>query len=398
MSTRQSAVNGSSVPAIASRAAAPASAPVRVMIVVGSLEVGGAQKHIYDLVRQFDRTKLDVSIVISQTGGYFFDRMRELGVPLYNLDVRSPRDLVLRLPRFLRFVREVDPDVLHVFLYYPSLFGCLARLLPGRRAPRLILSKRSLNLSLRRDRLAVHKYILMRVPDVFTAVSEPVRARCVELGASPDKVKVIENGIEWIEAPPRGKLRERLGLAADVPLIGAVGSLTPRKRHRELLQAMAVLLEARPDAHLVVMGEGQLRGDLEAEARRLGIEHRVHLPGMLIPAISYVRDLSTFVLPSSEEGMSNALLEAMMAGVPCVASDIPSNREVITAGEDGVLVDVDQPGAFAAAMKAVLDDHASSGTMGARARETIRRRFNARTMVDANEDLYVTLARQRRSA
>ena len=398
MSTRKSAVNGSSVPAIASRAAAPASAPVRVMIVVGSLEVGGAQKHIYDLVRQFDRTRFDVSIVISQPGGYFYDRMRELGVPLYNLDVRSPRDLVLRLPRFLRFVRAVDPDVLHAFLYYPSLFGCLARLMPGRRAPRLILSKRSLNLSLRPDRLAVHKYILMRVPDVFTAVSEPVRERCVALGASPDKVKVIENGIEWIEAPPLGKLRQQLGLAEDVPLIGAVGSLTVRKRHRQLLRAMAELLKVRPDAHLVLMGEGSLRSELEAEVRRLGIEQRVHLPGMLVPAISYVRDLSIFVLPSSEEGLSNALLEAMMAGVPCVASDIPSNREVITDGEDGVIVDVEDPRAFAAAMTAVLDDHGRSRTLGAQARETIRRRYNARTMVDANEDLYMALARQRRGA
>lgn len=396
MSTAE-ALNTARVPDRDAAASADGSAPVRVMIVVGSLEVGGAQKHIYDLVRQVDRSKFDIRIVISQTGGYFYDRMGELGVPMLNLDVRSPRHLLLRLPRFLRFVREVDPDVIHAFLYYPSLFGCIARVIRGRRAPRLILSKRSLNLSLRADRLAVHQRILMRVPDAITAVSEPVRERCLELGASPDRVSVIENGIEWIDAPPQGNLRRTLGLGPDTLLVGAVGSLTVRKRHRQLLQAMFTLLPQVPDAHLVIMGEGNLRGELEAEARRLGIEHRVHLPGALVPAISYVSDLSIFALPSSEEGMSNALLEAMMAGVPCVGSAIPSNREVITSGRDGALVDVDDANAFAEALRALLTDPRRRQSMGLQARETIRRRFSARTMVEANEDLYVALARQRRS-
>jgi glycosyltransferase involved in cell wall biosynthesis len=369
---------------------------VRVMIVVGSLEVGGAQKHIFDLVRQVDRSKFDISILISQAGGYFYDRMRELGIPLYDLDVRGPRHLISRFPRFLKFVREADPDVLHAFLYYPSLFGCLARLLGGRRAPRLILSKRSLNLSLRADRHAIHKYILMRAPDAITAVSEPVRQRCLELGATSDKVRVIENGIEPVDVTPTGHLRRLLGLGPDALLVGAVGSLTPRKRHRQLLAAMALLIPDLPDVHLVLMGEGQLRGELEAESRRLGISHRVHLPGMLVPAVSYVGDLSLFALPSSEEGMSNALLEAMMASVPCVASDIPSNREVVTNGQDGVLVDVDNPRVFADAMTAVLTDPRRRRSMGMQARDTILRRFGSRSMVEANEDLYIALARQRR--
>jgi glycosyltransferase involved in cell wall biosynthesis len=95
--------------------------------------------------------------------------------------------------------------------------------------------------------------------------------------------------------------------------------------------------------------------------------------------------------------MSNALLEAMMAGVPSVGSDIPSNREVITNGRDGVLVDVDDAGAFADALRALLTDSRRRQSMGRQARDTIRRRFNGRTMVEANQDLYVALARQRRT-
>jgi glycosyltransferase involved in cell wall biosynthesis len=398
MSTQSQPISNAGLRKASIATAVPTPERVRVMIVVGSLEVGGAQKHIFDLIRQVDGSRFEISVVISQAGGYFYDRIREMGIPIHDLDVRGPRHLISRFPRFLRIVREVEPDVLHAFLYYPSLFSCLVRLLPGRRTPRLILSKRSLNLSLRSDRHAVHKYILMRVPDAITAVSEPVKQRCLELGASSDRVSVIENGIEPVDPTPSGKLRRTLGLGDDALLVGAVGSLTIRKQHRQLLQAMAPLVAEVPDVHLVLMGEGPLRGELEAESRKLGIGHRVHLPGMLVPAVSYVGDLSLFVLPSSEEGMSNALLEAMMAGVPCVASDIPSNREVVTNGEDGVLTDVQDPRAFADAMKAVLTDSRRRRSMGSRARDTILRRFGARTMVEANEDLYIALARQRRLA
>jgi len=371
----------------------PATRP-RVMIVVGSLEVGGAQKHIYDLVRQFDRSAFGISIVVSQAGGYFYDRMRELEVPIRNLDVRSPRHLAMRLPRFLRFVREADPDVLHAFLYYPSLFACLARLLCWPRPPRLILSKRSLNLELRADRLAVHRRILMRVPDAITAVSAPVRDRCLELGASPDRVTVIENGIEWIEAPPAGRLRERLGLPSGTPLIGAVGSLTVRKRHRQLLHAMAQLLEERPDAHLVLMGEGNLRAELEAEARRLAIDGRVHMPGMLVPAISYVRDLSLFVLPSSEEGMSNALLEYMSAGRAVIATDVGANAELVRHGKDGLIVPPGDPDSVTRAIGELLANPMRAAGYGASARRRVEAEFSRDAMRRRFEEFFSNLIRE----
>jgi glycosyltransferase involved in cell wall biosynthesis len=368
------------------------------MIVVGCLEIGGAQKHIFDLIRLLDPSRFEVSIVVEEAGGYFYDCLRERGITIRSLDIEGRWDVMRRFPRFVKYVREADPDVLHLFLYYPSLFGCLVRMWPGRSTPRVILAKRSMEVSLRRDHELMYRSILMRVPDVITAVSEPVRRRCVELGASPEKVRLIENGIELGAATPTGKLRQLLGLEPGTPLVGAVGNLTPRKRHRTLLQAMAALLPDVPTAHLVVMGEGQLRGELEAESRALGIQDRVHLPGMLAPAVDYIGDLSLFVLPSSEEGMSNALLEAMVAGLPCIGSDIPSNRGVITHGRDGLIVDVENPRELAETMRALLSDPGRRNALGTQARDTIRKRFDPQAMVRTNEDLYTALARQRRGA
>jgi glycosyltransferase involved in cell wall biosynthesis len=96
--------------------------------------------------------------------------------------------------------------------------------------------------------------------------------------------------------------------------------------------------------------------------------------------------------------MSNALLEAMVVGLPCVASDIPSNRELITPGQNGLLVDVEDARAFAAAMGLLLTDRMLRHVIGLEARATIRRRFTVQTMIEANQNLYIALARQRRNA
>jgi glycosyltransferase involved in cell wall biosynthesis len=372
--------------------------PVKVMVVVGSLEIGGAQKHIFDLLRQVDRARFDVSVLIFRSGGHFYEGVRALGIKVHNLDVRSRWDLFRRFRNFVRHVRKIDPDVLHVFLYYSSLFGCLVRLLHYRYGPRVILSKRSMNVSLRPDRNAVYRHILMRVPDAITAVSEPVRQRCLELGASPSKVHVIENGIEPIERVETGNLRRLIGVRDDVLLLGTVGSLTVRKRHKCLLHALPSLVSDFPHLHVVIIGEGALRSELEADCRRLGIEKRVHLTGNLAPATRYIGDLSVFVLPSAEEGMSNAMLEAMMVGLPCIASDIASNRQVVSHGRDGLLVNVEDTTAFANVIRVLLSDGHLRCSIANHARQTIRERFGSRSMIEANENLYGVLGRQRRES
>ena len=371
------------------------------MMVISSLGIGGAQKHVFELVRQIDRSRFKPFVVAceipeSPEHRYYPDRLNKLGISVHNLDVQSRRHIILRFPRFVRYVRNVDPDVLHVFLYYPSLYGCLSKLILGSRAPRVILLKRSLEVSLRPDERAMYRHILMPVSDIVTAVSEPVRQRCLELGASPSKVTVIENGIEPIHTPPTGKLRRLLGVADGTMLIGTVGSLTVRKGQKHFLRAGSLLLRDFPEAHLVLISDGTLRREIEAEGRRLGIENRLHLPGYLLPATDYIADLSVFVLPSAEEGMSNALLEAMTMGLLCIASDIPSNRQVITHGRDGVLVNVEDHEAFAESMGTLLAHSNRRRSLGEAARETIRQRFDPRHVIMANEALYAALADKRR--
>jgi glycosyltransferase involved in cell wall biosynthesis len=361
------------------------------MFVIGSLEMGGAQKHVYDLLRSLPRERHEFHVVVFRAGGFYYDRIRDLGVPVHALGISHRHDLCLKFPRFAGLVRKLRPQVMHLFLFHSSLYGSLAARL-CRPSPAVIFSKRSMGLQISWIRRFIYRHLIMSRADAVTAVSRPVAEECVRLGVGMDRIRVVENGIEWTDVREEGHLRRTLRVSPDIRLVGTVGSMTPRKRQDLLLQAAPLILARAPDVHFVIVGEGPLRRDLAKLSERLGLKDRVHLPGILAPATQYVSDLSVFALPSSEEGTSNALLEAMMIGVPCVASDIPSNRQVIIHDATGFLVDPTSPQALADAILQMLEDTATTARIAARARERIAGHYRLDACVDANAALYRFLA------
>jgi glycosyltransferase involved in cell wall biosynthesis len=155
-----------------------------------------------------------------------------------------------------------------------------------------------------------------------------------------------------------------------------------------LVRAFARLLETRPDAHLVIVGDGALRGDLEAQVASLGLTGRVHLPGMLTDLAPVYRDLDLFVLSSLAEGTSVSMLEAMASGRGCVATDVGGNSNLLGGGACGALVPSDDPEALAGALGALLADPAERDRLGAAARARVVARFSEAAMLDGYEALY----------
>lgn len=364
---------------------------IRVAYLIGSLELGGTQKHLYDLIGGLDRNEFDPSLIVFQAGGVYQRKFESLNVPIHELDIRSRADLARRVPRFRRVIRMVGPDVLHSVLYLSSLYGCLVRVFDGNRRCGLVVSKRSMENDMPWLRRVAYRTVIMRCPDAITAVSPPVYHRCLALGAHHEKLRLIPNGIGPLR-PLHGKLRQELGIPEAAPVIGTAGSLTRRKGQLRMVRIMPALLKESPDLYMVIMGEGPLRAELEREARQRGVAERVLLPGTLSPATDYMSDLSAFVLPSWEEGTSNALLEAMTLGIPCIASNIPSNAAVVSHLVDGLLVDAENETAFAAAVLSVLGDAPLARALADSARDTIQRRFSIDTMISDNESLYRELA------
>ena len=192
-----------------------------------------------------------------------------------------------------------------------------------------------------------------------------------DLWIRPSRILTIPNGVRHVR-PERVALRDELSLGPGDRLLVSVGNLYPVKGHRHLIDALARLAEHHPQLHLAIAGRGELEGALAARARDHGLQGRVHLLGLRtdIPALLAAADV--FVLPSLSEGLPLALLEAMFAGCPIVASDVGEVSVALAEGRAGILVEPGHPPALAAAIHGLLIDPNRARALGesARARAT----------------------------
>jgi glycosyltransferase involved in cell wall biosynthesis len=211
-----------------------------------------------------------------------------------------------------------------------------------------------------------------------------------DLWLSSSRVLMIPNGVPY--APPaQVRLRDELHLGPDDRLMVAIGNLYPVKGHRHLIEAFALVAHRHPTLHCAIGGRGHLDVDLDALARRHGLAGRMHLLGLRsdVPAILAAADL--FVQPSLSEGLPLALLEAMQAGLPIVATDVGEVAVALGFGDAGMLVAPGSPGALAAAIDSLLNDPMRAELLGARAAARARAEYGVSRMADRYIGMYSNL-------
>jgi glycosyltransferase involved in cell wall biosynthesis len=233
------------------------------------------------------------------------------------------------------------------------------------------------------------------------AVSAPLaRHLSADLAVPRARVLTIPNGIRYVR-PEHVTLRQELGLDSEDRLLVSVGNLYPVKGHVHLVDALALLVHWHPrlQLHLAISGRGELEGALVARARDRGVDGRVHLLGLRsdVPAVLAAADI--FVLPSLSEGLPLALLEAMFAGRPIVASDVGEVRAALDHGNAGVLVEPAEPLALATALDHLLRDPAEAERLGRLAASHAMAEYDLSRMVQRYVGLYeAALANARRTS
>jgi glycosyltransferase involved in cell wall biosynthesis len=222
------------------------------------------------------------------------------------------------------------------------------------------------------------------------AVLDEVRAR---EGSGRARLRCLPNGVDTtrfvpLQAPDRQLHRLHAGLPPRGFLIGCVARLVPVKRHADLIEAFALVADSVPEARLVLIGDGPLRAELQAQVALTGLGERVHLLGERRDIEALLPLLDTFVLASETEGMSNALLEAMACGLPTVATAVGGNPEVVEPEVTGFLVPPRAPDALAFALHALASDPSRAQRMGGLGRACVERRFSLRALIEGFEALY----------
>jgi glycosyltransferase involved in cell wall biosynthesis len=380
---------------------------MRVLFLVRSLEVGGAERQLVLLARGLARRGHDVSVAVFYAGGLFEAEVRAAGLPLHDLRKRNRWETLPCLARLAQLVRATRPDVVHGYLGLANQASATVRFLfPG---VKVVWGIRSAKDDLRAYGWLARagtrlERLTAPLADAVIANSRAAERQVIASGVDPRKVVVIPNGIDCerfaFDPPGRARVRREWGIPDGAPLVGMVARLDPVKSHATFLQAVARVSERRPDARFVCVGHGAAgyRTRLEGLARELGAPARFVAPGGQTVTSAIYSALDVAVLSSDPgESFPNVLGEAMACARPCVATDSGDAREIL--GDAGAVVPPRDPAALAGAVLEVLArTDRGGGALSAAARQRVERCYSVDLLVRRTEQALERVVSRRRAA
>lgn len=359
---------------------------LRIVLALESSGPGGAENMVVQLAIAL-RDLGHETIVATLREGWMTERAEAAGIPVWIMPQRPGLDLGWIL-RFARRLRKEKIDVLHSHEFAMNIFGGTAAVLARVRSASTIHGKHWIT---DRGRRALAYRVLARAGVSIVAVSEDLASYLsTGLGIPRARIHLVHNGIPMSGRPgmiDRGAARRALGLPPDGPLLVAVGNLYPVKDHATLLRALVEL----PGARVAIAGRGDEEANLLRLASELGIGARVHLLGLRDDVDRILAAADIFVQPSRSEGLPLAILEAMAAGLPVVATRVGGMGEAILDGETGILVEPGKPDALARALRSLLDDPEQLRPLGVAAHQRAQAEFSVQTMARRYEALYASL-------
>jgi glycosyltransferase involved in cell wall biosynthesis len=347
--------------------------PPKILLVISTLEGGGAERVMTYLLRHWDRiSRPPVLVLLKEAIAYGQD------IPANTRIVPLTRGSFYNVPRLIKglcrvMIRE-KPDVVLSFLTFANWLTIVAHRISGGGIPLLISERNHLSQSLAHVRLGRLKGLLTRLlyrrPDSIICISRGIKSDLTaNFGVPAGKCVVISNPCDL----------ERINLLAakgaahpwfeeDMPVFAAISRLTEQKNYPLLLRALALVRRKTP-VRLMILGQGEERLRLEVLAQSLGVGDAVTFLGFQANPFAYLARARALVLSSSWEGFANVILEAMALAVPVVATRCPSGpEEIITHGVNGLLTPVDDAPALAAAMTLLATDSGLASRLGAAGR------------------------------
>lgn len=366
---------------------------LRLLLIIPTLVRGGAEKQLTLLATGLARDQFDVHVAVLTHSGPYEQTLREAGIPVTVIGKRWKIDPGSYF-RLKSLIRKLRPDLVHTWLFAANAYGRQAALGAGVR--HIIAGERCVDPWKSSVQLAIDRALAKRTERIVTNSSGVVEFYASR-GLPAEKFVVIPNGIA--AAPPgeplsREQLLAELQLPTNARLIAAVGRLWPQKRVKDLIWAADLLKTTRDDTHLLIVGDGPQRWRLARYCEQNEMTDRAHFLGERGDVPRLLPHCDAFWLGSEYEGQSNAIMEAMLAGVPVIATDIPGNRDLVVPDITGYLVPLGDRFEFSRRTHWLLDDGELRARLGAAARERILTQFTVEQMVNRHAELYRELAGQ----
>jgi glycosyltransferase involved in cell wall biosynthesis len=364
---------------------------IKVLYLIGTLDIGGTERQLVQIAKGLDRESFEPVVVCLSKGGPLQEDLARFGVPVKIVGLRSLRQIwhgPISLGRLVRIIGKERPDIVHGFLFWAYVLGAYAARLAG--VPVVVASRRSLGIY-KRDKphyLALEG-LANRLTDLIVANSDAVRSDVLEQEhLAARKVVVIHNGVPTSGAGGVDIERASVGAGPGSLVVGVLANLIPYKGHDFFLEAWQIVAPRFPSALALLIGEGPARGAIEERTRELGLERSVRLLGSRADSAALLGMVDLVVHPSHQEGFSNAILEAMAAAKPVVATNVGGNPEAVLDGVTGLLVPPNDSAALASAIIRLLGDPAARQMFGRAGRDRIQDNFTLDRMIGRYEALY----------
>jgi glycosyltransferase involved in cell wall biosynthesis len=357
---------------------------IRILYCIDAMARGGTENQLAALIRGLDRRRFEPLLSTLRPSTMALSELECETIHLALGSFAAP-SAVSRLIQLRRFIVGRRVDIVQTFFQDSTLAGMCASVgTPVRR----IACFRDLGFW-RSARALWTLRLAYRGFDSFTANAQAVARHVHEVDGIPlSKIEVIYNGVTMPSVPHDHAVQ-------GPPIVGVVANLNRRVKRVDLfLEAARLVHRDVPEAAFVIVGDGALRPELEALAARLGIADAVRFAGPVDDASPYVASFDVGVLPSDSEGLSNAILEYMAAGVPTVARRVGGNGELVIDGVTGFLVESADGADLAKAIVRLLKDRELRGRLGRASRETAGRRYSLETYVELYQNYYARLLRE----
>lgn len=362
-----------------------------IIFIINSLHAGGAERVVSELARGIDKTRYEPTILCLHERGVYFEALKDTDVKVLCLDLpykmRIKELLILK-----RYIEQFKPHIVQTFLGNPNRWGALAGKLA--KVPTIVSSLRN---------CYYNETLIQKMFDVFCfqfvthsiSCAEAVKRFHVEnKWYSGNKITTIHSGIDisrFSVHKNKHYIQTELGISTDCLILGTVASLIPQKGHKYLIEAAKEVIKNRNDVIFAFVGDGSLRAELEQMVTSNGLDNNIKFLGLRKDIPQLLSSFDVFVLPSLWEGLPVAVIEAMAAGLPVVASRVDGVPEIVVDGETGLLVPSKDPKSLSNALLVLLSNPDKRFETGLLGRKRVGEEFSVEAMVRKFDALYQKL-------
>ncbi|MGB9735985.1 MAG: glycosyltransferase [bacterium] len=373
---------------------------IKILYLTTSSKIGGSEQVILAIMENINRDQFDIEVCTLGPRGALHEELDKLKVKNYSLDIvkKNWMHIPIGFYKLYKLLKKENYEILNTWLFHASVAGIFINKFV--KIPCVVESRQyadlmyKYNLKIRQtlDRIASHEV------DHIIACSDGVKKVLMNYErVEPWKITVIYNGTEINKFKPRNieqrqQIKEKLKVG-DKIVLTFTAHLRPAKGHQYLLEAISKIKNQYPNIVLFLIGDGILMNELTTITKQLDIENNVRFWGYRADIPNFLSATDIYVHPSVEEGFGIAIIEAMAAGLPVIATNVGGIPEIITNGVNGILVPPENPQALADAIVELIEHPDRRKILSEKARQYVELTFNNQTMTKEYAEIYFKLVK-----